>query len=252
MKLSKYIIGILISGLFVINAQSQCYENRHSTNWYDGWTSCEKAPNPNPDRAASHWIMYDLGAEYQLERSYIWNYNDLNNLDFGIQEVIVDYSLDGSNWIESGIYTIPQASGITTYPGAEGPNLGGIEARYLLLTALSNYGGTCFALGEIKIEAEPINVAVDDLETRSSSLRIDVFPNPIKSESRIYVESAQSGVISFQLTNLLGQTIEQGDITDQILQFGYFNLNVTRLNAGEYILVVQNEKEQARKSLIKI
>lgn len=245
-------LGILIGGIYAVDVNAQCYENRHSTTWYDGWISCEAAPNPNSNRTASHWIMYDLGAEFQLAQTYIWNYNDLDNLDYGIHEVIVDYSLDGSNWIEAGIYTIPQANGISTYPGDHGPNLGGVQARYVLLTGLTNYGGECYALGEIKIEAEAINVAVEDVEENNSTLVVEVFPNPIRSESRVYIESKGSNSIEFQLTNLLGQQIERGDVTDQIIQFGYFNLNVARLTAGEYILTVQNEKDQVRKSLIKI
>jgi hypothetical protein len=77
---------------------AQCYPNRHSTNFFDGWVSCETAVNPNPARGKGHFIMYDYGKRYALGQMKIWNSNDPSHLDWGMQEVVIDYSVDGETW----------------------------------------------------------------------------------------------------------------------------------------------------------
>ena len=246
------IICVLTLCAASIHVDAQCYPNRHSTNWYDAWTSCETSPNPNATRSNSHWIMYDLEKLHRLDRSYIWNYNDVNNLNYGIQEVAIDYSLDGSNWQSAGNYTFTMANGTPTYQGESGPNLGGIEARYVLLTALTNPGGDCYALVEIRLEAEEINVAVTDRKNENICLSVDVFPNPMKADARVYVESDCKGEIEYQLMTMQGKILLKGDITNQVAQTGYFNLTSDNMIAGEYILEVGNKEGLVRKVLVKI
>ena len=245
------ILIIFITG-FYCDVEAQCFKDRHSTNWHDAWTSCEMALSPNTTRPMSHWIMYDLESEHRLDRTHIWNYNDINHLEFGLQEVVIDYSLDGTNWTEAGIYSLTQADGTPTYDGAEGPNLGGITARYILITALSNFGGDCFGMSEIRIEAEEINVAVTDVNVNNSCLTIDVFPNPMQTDARVYVRSECKGEVQYQLINMLGAVVSNGNISASVNQSGYFRLNGSSLNAGEYILEVGNEEGTTRKTIMKL
>ncbi|MBK9255527.1 MAG: hypothetical protein IPM42_08575 [Saprospiraceae bacterium] len=65
------------------SANSQWYPDRHSTSVKDTWLSCTTSANPNPARATSHWIRYDLGAIYTLSTSKFWNYNAPDNLNRG-------------------------------------------------------------------------------------------------------------------------------------------------------------------------
>lgn len=132
----------------------QCFPDRHNTSWYNSWTSCETAPNPNPIRGNSHWLHYDLGHDYVLSTSQIWNSNQPDSLSNGIQQVVIDYSLDGITWEEWGLHTIGMATGDKYYEGEIGPDFGGISARFVLITALSNHGGFCYSLGELKINVE--------------------------------------------------------------------------------------------------
>ncbi len=250
MRFSLLIIsGILFCTQF---SYAQCFPERHSTNWYDGWMSCSTAPNPNSARAMSHWIMYDLENLYELNRTHIWNHNEPGNLGSGVREVAVDYSLDGSTWTAVGIFTIGQANGLPTYEGEAGPNLGGVEARYVLLTALSNYGADCFSLGEIRIEAEEVNVSVSDQNEANVCLKVDVFPNPVKDIARVYVESSCQGEIAYQLFDLLGKQINNGDVTEIVDEKGYFSLNASGLNSGEYVLEIQNQEGVIRKTILKL
>ncbi|MBP6540934.1 MAG: hypothetical protein KA234_11430, partial [Saprospiraceae bacterium] len=54
---------------------AQGYPDRHSTGLGDGWLSCQEAANPNPIRGNGHWIMYNLGHNYAMTTSTIWNFN---------------------------------------------------------------------------------------------------------------------------------------------------------------------------------
>ncbi|MCB0688866.1 MAG: discoidin domain-containing protein, partial [Saprospiraceae bacterium] len=173
----RYKALILISLLPNFSLLGQCYPDRHSTTWFDGWVSCEAFPNPNAGRGLSHWIMYDFGKVYSLHGTHIWSTNDPANLDRGLKNVVIDYSLDGNNWVESGEYVFEKGEGISTYEGFEGPDLKGVKARYLLVTAVDNYGGACFGLSEMRIDAEDSEVTdVEDLTTSRECFQVQTYP----------------------------------------------------------------------------
>ena len=123
--MKKTLFHILIICLFFTKSIiAQCYPDRHSTTWFDGWVSCETSANPNAAYGETHWIMYDFGYEYQLLESVFWNSNEPDNINFGIQEFNVDYSKDGITWTNLGTYTLNQAPGTSIYEGEEGPDEG--------------------------------------------------------------------------------------------------------------------------------
>ncbi len=119
--------------------------------WLDPWTSCEVKDNPNFEYGSSHWLMYDLGVVRHLSKTWIWNINDPGKLDMGFDKVNVDYSLDGVDWVNWGTMSFPRANGDAVYGGFPGPDLVGIQAQFVLLTAISNHGdANCFGLTEVK------------------------------------------------------------------------------------------------------
>lgn len=156
----KYILSICLSLLFIVQLSSQTYFNpdRYSTNHFDGWTSCTSSNNPNATRGISHWIMYDLGEKYQLGTSHIWNINDPENLNNGIQNMVIDFSVDGISWTELGVYTMPQSDGSLFYNGVVGPNFNNEKFRYILMTAIDNYGGSCYGFSELKVTVADANL----------------------------------------------------------------------------------------------
>lgn len=132
---------------------AQCTDDTHSTNAKDAWESCQTANNPNPARTNGHWILYDLGYEYQLGVTHFWNYNVAGETEKGLKEVIIDYSTDGNNWTTATQFELAEASGNSNYTGVTGPDLGGVTARYILLFAQSTWDeGSCAGLAEFKVE----------------------------------------------------------------------------------------------------
>ncbi|MFZ1676528.1 MAG: hypothetical protein WAT91_04595, partial [Saprospiraceae bacterium] len=118
--MKKLIFLFVAFVLFQHVTTAQCFPNRHNTNFFDGWISCEAAPSPNPLRPVSHFIMYDFGKIYKLGQMEIWNTNDPAHLDWGMRDVAIDYSIDGETWTTAGTYTFQQASGLSTYEGGPG------------------------------------------------------------------------------------------------------------------------------------
>ncbi len=229
---------------------AQCYPDRHSTNWFDGWISCEPAPNPNGSPDMSHWIMYEFGEVYKLGQTTIWNTNDPAHLDWGMREVIMEISLDGLEWTSAGTYNFEQASGSSTYEGFPGPDLGGVEARYLLVTAQSNWGGECYGLSEIRIAAEETVVSsVTDL-SENSCFSISASPNPFSIDTDVQINSQCPEPFKYQLIDVLGRTVRNGDHESVI---GTFNvkMNLQELPQGTYYLRVTQEENTAQLTLVK-
>ncbi|MEM9836241.1 MAG: discoidin domain-containing protein [Bacteroidota bacterium] len=134
---------------------AQCFVP-DATIWENTWASCTPSANPKAEYGNSHWIQYDLGEVKRLSTTWIWNTNDPAELDRGFKEVKIDYSLDGENWNFWGDFTFARGEGEAIYGGFTGPNLMGIPARFVLITALSNYGDpTCFGIAEIKFNLLP-------------------------------------------------------------------------------------------------
>ena len=188
-------------------AIAQCFPDRHSTNFFDGWVSCEATISPNPARPVSHFILYDFGKTFSLGQMTIWNSNDPSHLDYGMREVAIDYSLDAQTWHHAGDFVFEQASGLSTYEGAEGPNLNDIEARFLLITALSNYGGECYGISEMNVVGEEVVVSdVEDIENLDC-VEVKIYPNPFTDQMTMVLSPGCSGDLRILVYNGSGQMI---------------------------------------------
>lgn len=127
--------------------------DKHSQNPKDSWNSCQLSPSPNSSRGNSHWIRYDFGGSYPITSAHIWNYNVAGQTNKGFKNVVIDYSDDGQNWTQLGTYAWPQANGNTNYTGFDGPNFGELNARYILITALDNWGNnSCAGFSQISFK----------------------------------------------------------------------------------------------------
>ena len=81
----QFIIFLVIAPMMM--AQGQPYPDRHTTNAFDGWISCDPSNNPNPAHGSSHWIMYDFSQTYALYDLQFWNMNHPDFLDDGLNSI---------------------------------------------------------------------------------------------------------------------------------------------------------------------
>ena len=237
---------ILLLGWQQVNAQ--CYADRHSTNWFDAWVSCETSPNPNSDYGNSHWILYDLGYEYTLFDSKIWNANDPSNLNDGIQNYMVDYSLDAINWTNLGDFTLNQALGIPIYEGEEGPDFLGALARYVLLTPSTNYGGDCFSLSELKIY---VDENFSGITEEVIGFNVVAFPNPFKDMLSIAINSlTPEKPVKYTLYDILGRNLYHKTVKN-LLTDNTIEINKLNLGSGIYFIKIEHNEERTTLKLIK-
>jgi hypothetical protein len=172
----KLISSFLLSICLVI-CHAQTTPDRHSTVTEDAWLSCTPSANPNTIRGTSHWIRYDLGYVYPLTTLDVWNFNHPDSLTSGIQRAIVDISTNGTTWTTFGEITIPRGSGSSLYTGSKSlMNLGLTSARYVLITAITNHGGPCYGLSEVKFNlntvALPVTFTSVQIDCKSSGTEL--------------------------------------------------------------------------------
>jgi hypothetical protein len=248
--------SILIAIFFVFayaDISAQCFLDRHNTTWLDGWISCETSPNPNAVRDESHWILYNLNYPYELFQMHIWNTNAPEYLTDGMNDIVIDISNDGVTWTEVGEFQIPIADGTPTYEGLDLFDFEGVNAQYVLITGLTNHGGDCFGLSEIRIDvADAPIVGIDEDPFDPGCLTARIFPNPISRDSKAVITSnCNNGPIFYSIRDVSGKAISSGEITpvsDEVV----LELGSLPIVAGSYILSLQQHDLVRRFKIVKM
>lgn len=248
--MKKFLIYIaFITSLSSQLTNGQCHPDRHSTNWFDGWISCEESANPIASYGNTHWIMYDLGYNYVLKETKFWNTNAPKNLNDGMNTFNIDYSLDGVTWSNLGEFTLNQASGFSTYEGEEGPDFNETKARYVLITPTSNYGGDCYGFSELKINIkDPFEVIYEE-----EGFNATAYPNPFKNNVSLRILSLDDTLpIYYALYDILGRKVISNSVnmTEGIDTYE-LPLYGNTLSSGIYVLKIEQNGKQKSFKLIK-
>ncbi len=152
--MKKFIILLIcITCTLMLNAQ--CGENGNY--WNQSWVSCTTYANPNPQRGdTSHWILYEFQEPQYIDSTYVWNANRAGESGWGAKDVVIDYSPDGTSWVELGQFFFPQAPETSDYEGFLGPEFDGVLLEKILITILSTHdGGSCASLAELQFKIDP-------------------------------------------------------------------------------------------------
>ncbi len=239
----KKLISLFTLLLLTNISIGQCYPDRHNTSWFDGWISCETSENPNEIRGESHWISYDFGQLYELNELKIWNINDPDLLSNGAQNVIIDYSVDGINWIEYGQETFPEATGINNYEGEVITDFEGLKAKHLLITVVDNYGGDCVGFAELR-------VAVDSAKSDNEDICIiaDVYPNPIVDEFSVFLEKKCLGDVYIAIEDATGRTVMAEEL---IKLYDTKTIDASQYGPGVYFVCLRNGEIKERYKIVK-
>jgi len=98
----------------------------------------------------------------------VWNFNQVMEpiIGFGIKEVTIEYSLDGANWTTLGTAEFARATGMPGYAYNTTVDFARVPAKYVKLTANSNWGGVLpqYGLSEVPVvarEPDPASGATD-------------------------------------------------------------------------------------------
>ncbi len=159
--MKKFLLSALLVTVTSMAYNQEVYNpDRHNTSLDNAWLSCFTLESPNPDRGVGHWVMYDLKGSFDLHEVHIWNLNDGGDVSQGMQDIVIDVSTDGDNWTEAASITLAPATSSGYFTGVSAADLSGVPGRYVLITGLTNHGGECYGLSEVKINLQTASLPI--------------------------------------------------------------------------------------------
>lgn len=245
--MKKSIITIFILSIS-LNLFGQCFPERHSTNWFDAWVSCETSISPNSSK--SHWIMYELDALYKIDKFKIWNINDPSHLEWGTKNLLIEYSEDGNNWFIADSFVLTKATGTNDYEGDDWIDLNIPKAKFLLLTSLTNFKGDCHGFSEIKFSAEKIKLNTT-ISYEKNKMRVEVTPNPFSNQIEVNINSSLNGSCQIEILNSLGQNVYNNMVMIDNYTF-HQTLDLKHLKSGIYHFQIKQKSVKYSKNILKL
>lgn len=144
-------------------------DDQHSIEASDMWLAT--APE---DEAL--WIQYEFEEVLKLRELLVWNYNVMFEpvLGFGVQDVTIEYSTDGSEWTTLGETQFQQATARADYEANTAVDLGGIAARYVRITVNGNFGGMPqYGLSEVRFLQIPVQAREPQPTSGATDVPVD-------------------------------------------------------------------------------
>jgi len=127
----------------------------HSTDTAAMWLSASESPG-------NAWIQYEFDKIYKLYEMWVWNYNGEGlNTAFGLKEVAIEYSTNGTDFTALGATDeFLAAPGADAYAHNTTVDFAGVAAQYVRITANSNWGGGMvdqYGLSEVRFFCVPVH-----------------------------------------------------------------------------------------------
>ena len=135
-----------------VNGSGLNANDEHSIDAPDMWLI-------TPTDAESPYIQYEFDGVYKLHQMLVWNYNVQFEivLGFGVKDVMVEYSLDGAEWMSLGMVEFARATATATYTANTTIDMQGVAARFVRLTIESGWGTLGqYGLSEIRFLSIPV------------------------------------------------------------------------------------------------
>jgi len=120
------------------------------------------------------YLQYEFDGVYKLHEMLLWNYNVQFELilGFGLKDVTIEYSTDGTEWTALDDMQLAQATAKADYAANTTVDFGGVAARYVRITVNSGYGVMDqYGLSEVRflyIPAQAREPQPDDGDTNIS------------------------------------------------------------------------------------
>jgi len=155
-----------------INGAGLDRNDGHSMSATDMWLSDFGEPTPV-------WIQYEFNRVYALHEMWVWNHNLIaeHDLGFGFRNVSVQYSTNGIDWTTLPDMEFAQATGQDGYAHDTTLSFGGVSAKYVKLTANSNWsGGTApCGLSEVRFFYIPLSSSKPSPSSGQKSVDLDAI-----------------------------------------------------------------------------
>ncbi|MHC4536752.1 MAG: discoidin domain-containing protein [Planctomycetota bacterium] len=141
------------------------------------WLSSMIGPQPT-------WIEYEFDGVYKLYEMWVWNSNDSLEpaIGFGFKDVTIEYSVNGTDYTTLGTtHEFVRAPGLDDYAHNTTVDLNGATAKYVRLTANSNWGSILnqYGLSEVRFFYIPISAREPDPSSGARNVSIGTIDEPI-------------------------------------------------------------------------
>ena len=118
------------------------------------WLSAADANQPS-------WIEFEFQSVQKVYEMWVWNSNESleSVIGLGFKDVTIEYSVDGIDFTTLGTtHEFAQATGATDYAHNTTIDMGGVSAKYVRLTANSNWKSILqqFGLSEVRFFSIPV------------------------------------------------------------------------------------------------
>jgi hypothetical protein len=124
----------------------------------------------------SVYIQYEFDGIYKLHEMLVWNYNVQFEpmLGFGLKDVTVEYSANGTDWTVLGDVQFTQATAKTTYTANTTVDFGGAAVKSVRLSVNSGWGPLGqFGLSEVRFLYIPASAREPQPANRSTAVSPD-------------------------------------------------------------------------------
>jgi hypothetical protein len=169
----------------------------HSTVDTHMWLSAFDGPQPA-------WIQYEFDGVHALHEMWVWNYNCLLEpiVGFGFKDVSIEYSTNGTDWTVLSDTEFAQATGQDRYTHNTTVKFDGIGARYVRLTAASNWGGASAPCGlsEVRFFSVPLYSSQPAPPSGRTGVNVDAMltwrPGREAVSHRVYFDTDRESVVN--------------------------------------------------------
>lgn len=209
-------------------------DDLHSVELVDMWLS--SAADANAAR-----IQYEFDKAYKLHQVWIWNHNSVlePGIGFGVKNATIEYSIDGTKWATLGTtYMFNPAPGAAGYAHDTTIEFGGVAAKYVRITANSNWGGKVaqYGLGEVRFFYIPVwarepNPASGATDVNVDDVTLSWRPGREAASHNVYLSTSRQAVIN---STALVATVSQAGYDTGELNLGQtYYWKVNEVNTAE-------------------
>jgi hypothetical protein len=129
------------------------------------------------------WIEFEFDRVYKLHEMWVWNSNESLEvaIGFGLKDVTIEYSVNGTDYTTLGTTAeFAQAPGASDYAHNTTVDTAGVAAKYVRLTANSNWGGILpqFGLSEVRFFYIPVLAREPNPESGATDVSIGTIDAP--------------------------------------------------------------------------
>jgi hypothetical protein len=169
----------------------------HSTNPEDMWLT-------SPFDLEPGWILYEFDGIYKLHEMWVWNQNQVfeGTIGYGFRDVTIEYSVDGTDYITLGTtHEFARGPGTPDYAHNTTVDLNGVAAKYVRLTAKTNWGGWLlqYGLSEVRFFHIPVRAREPHPDSGATDVHVDVTlgwrAGRQAAEHNVYLSTDEQAVI---------------------------------------------------------